>query len=322
MKVFIPTVAPHHVGGPTTFLRNFYKFSQDSGICLAQNIQESDLFFFPVSAGLRDLYFAFNNKIKSVQRLDGLHYFERNGYSFVKRNLKIQFIYHFLSDYKIFQSEYSKRQCFHIFSPIEQSKYTVIMNGCDLSIFFPDPDKLIEKKIIFVTSGNFRHEDMIKPITDALDRLKGDFILRVIGPVSDQLKFLFNKSYIKLEGSCHLNQSAEIIRDSHIYLFSALNSACPNALIEAVSCGIPIVAYSSGAVSEICHFSTDLLAETPDKILHSMNDFDANNFYEKILKCISEYKKYKELACQNYKSFPLEKMGESYFDFFKKLVVK
>jgi glycosyltransferase involved in cell wall biosynthesis len=249
--------------------------------------------------------------------LDGLHYYERNKFSYIKKNLKIRLIYDYFSDYKIFQSEYSRRQCFEIFHPIDVEKYTIIFNACNRDIFYSNQKKSIQDKISFITTGSFRHLDMIKPIIDALDLLKIDFSLKVIGPISKELIPALNRSYVQIYGSQNPAEMAEQIRNSDVFLFSALNSACPNALIEAVSCGVPVIAYSSGAVPEICHFSPDLIIPTPDKILHKISDFNVEEFSQKVLKCVGNYSYYKALANQYSDLYDLKKMGEAYFNYFK-----
>jgi len=40
-------------------------------------------------------------------------------------------------------------------------------------------------------------------------------------------------------------------RSAHIFFSAEVNSACPNSVIEALSCGLPVVGFDTGALAEI-----------------------------------------------------------------------
>jgi len=43
----------------------------------------------------------------------------------------------------------------------------------------------------------------------------------------------------------------EIDRSAHVLYSSELNGGCPNAVIEALACGLPVVGYATGALPEL-----------------------------------------------------------------------
>jgi glycosyltransferase involved in cell wall biosynthesis len=43
----------------------------------------------------------------------------------------------------------------------------------------------------------------------------------------------------------------EIDRSAHLFFSADLNAACPNAVIEALACGLPVAAFDTGALNEI-----------------------------------------------------------------------
>jgi glycosyltransferase involved in cell wall biosynthesis len=47
-------------------------------------------------------------------------------------------------------------------------------------------------------------------------------------------------------------------RSAHMFFSADLNAACPNAVIEALACGTPVVAYATGALPEMLQNSAGL----------------------------------------------------------------
>jgi glycosyltransferase involved in cell wall biosynthesis len=47
------------------------------------------------------------------------------------------------------------------------------------------------------------------------------------------------------------NEAPEVYRSAHVYVSTKHNDACPNAVIEAMACGLPVVYSASGGVPEL-----------------------------------------------------------------------
>ena len=65
----------------------------------------------------------------------------------------------------------------------------------------------------------------------------------------------------------------EIDRSAHLLFSADLNPACPNAVIEALACGLPVVAFDTGALKELVPVGAGIVVpyggdpwrlETPD----------------------------------------------------------
>jgi len=321
--LFIPFDDINSIGGPATFMRNLKKYLDDVNFNYSLYPNKTKGIFFPIQFDLFTLAeFKWQNGA-IIQRLDGIYYPSKHGKSYIKKNERIKEIYHNFATHIIFQSEYSKKQCFEMFGKKEIGEYSIIYNGVDKKIFFPSEKgryKLGEK-IKFITTGNFRNIDMIEPIILALDKLsdKFDFELLIIGPIdSNRFNSLLNRNYLKLLGPKELPQLAKFLRESDIFIYSHLNPPCPNSVIEAISSGVPIVGFDSGSMSELCHFSRDLLVPVSNNIFQDYIEFDHLKLSKTVQMTVEKFDQIKERALKNISHFDLVDIGAQYVNVFKK----
>jgi glycosyltransferase involved in cell wall biosynthesis len=78
--------------------------------------------------------------------------------------------------------------------------------------------------------------------------------LMVIGDVPARLQADYEKRYsgmITWGGVVKRDQVPVIDRSAHVLFSADLNAACPNSVIEALACGLPVVAFDTGAVKEL-----------------------------------------------------------------------
>ncbi|MCG8569104.1 MAG: glycosyltransferase family 4 protein, partial [Spirochaetes bacterium] len=294
IMLFIPFSLYNKVGGPATFMNNLKYFMDTHNLHYSETCHKADAIFFPITYNLKTL-----NKLKKkykqiIQRLDGVYYPSKHGEKYIELNSEIKKIYLDYATHIIFQSEYSKKQCFELFGLKNQDEYTIIYNGVNKKIFFPNPQENLRKnkKVKFVTTGNFRNIDMIEPIVKALDELNNDFEfeLNVVGPITKKsLESYFQRGYIHLLGTKTLTQIAEILRENHIFLYSHLNPPCPNSVLEAVSCGLPVVGFDSGSMKELLSFSDELLASVSTDVFQKYEDFNYLLLKEKLMQVVQDY---------------------------------
>jgi len=321
--LYIPFKKFRSVGGPSSFMNNLKEYLDAVGYGYSEFVWKSRTIFFPMGYPLRYLKLLKLAGWKVIQRLDGVYYFSKHGQAFKKFNRLQEIIFKKYADYVIFQSEHSKQQVFEMFGEIPKEKYSIIYNGANKNIFYPAKGKEeLSGRIKFVTTGSFRNLDMIEPIVLALDKLKADFNfeLHTVGPVTNPgLKCFFERDYIVNHGSVDLQSVSEILRDSDIFIYSHLNPPCPNSVIEAISCGLPVVSFDSGSMKELCSFSKDLLAEVNNEVFQKYEDFDYNKLAEKIELAVTAYNKYKQISMENAQNFPFEKCGNNYIDVFRQI---
>jgi len=295
-KLYIPFNKYEYLGGPATFMNNLRHYLKKSKYLFTENINQADSIFFPISYNLNTLDYFRDNNLPIIQRLDGIYYPSQHGSDYININLPIKKIYLEYASYIVFQSNYSKSQCFAMFGNIPENKYSIIPNGVNKKIYYPSDSNNLNKNIQFVCTGIFRKPAMLEPIIKALDKLKDkySFTLNVVGVITDNtLTHYLNRSYIKCHGKKKPKEIADIFRSSDIYLHTQINDNCPNAVIEAISCGLPVVGFDSGAMSELCFFSKDLLAYVSDNIFQEYKDFDYNKLADKIELSVANISYYK-----------------------------
>ena len=321
------------IGGPSTFMQNlegYLKEKQFNYYSNFKHLEKARGIFFPVSFDKYFLDFFKQNSFPVIQRLDGVYYPSKHGQAFEELNKDIRDIYQNYADFIIFQSNYCRQQCFEMFGEKPPGKYSIIINGADKKIFFPSRININGKAAVpeifrIITTGSFRNVDMIEPVILALDELSKNcrFILTIAGPVlNDKIRRLLNRKYIRHISKASLMQIARYLRASDILVYSHLNPPCPNSVIEAICCGIPVAGFKSGAMRELLFFANDLLADVPDKIFQEYPDFNPDLLKEKIEYAFNNYIEIKKRALNYSHLYSFNETGDKYLKVFNQLLGK
>jgi len=326
--LFIPFENKENIGGPSTFMTNLKEYLSLKSFNFLSNprkLKESSGIFFPISYDKNVLSYFKNNSLPIIQRLDGIYYPSKHGREFEELNEDIKDIYFNYSTHIIFQSQYCKRQCFEMFGKLPDNKYSIIYNGADKKIFYPEKrvDNKKNNNIKLITTGNFRNIDMIEPVIMALDILSANykFEFTVIGPISNKkISQLIKRPYIKYIKKLNLKKVADYLRASDIFIYSHLNPPCPNSAIEAISCGIPVISFDSGSMSELLFFAEDLLAPVSDKIFQEYREFNPVLLKNKIEYALKNPDPLKKRAMEYHNLYSFENTGDSYINLFNQLL--
>jgi len=265
-----------------------------------------------------------SSKRKVFQRLDGVFYDpEKSDFDEV-RNRQLRSVYHDLADGLIFQSAYSQQQCeYYLGKPESGASSCIICNGTNLNVFHPNllKSSICNREIRFITTGNFRDREMLLPILNALDHLNEKFELKleIVGPIAADLQLDFGfRSYVQLAGMCDRLAISQKLQQADIFLFSFLNPNCPNSVIEATACGLPVVGFRSGAMEELCDFNSALLANlnTKNPIIHKRSEIEAgaDELSKKIEICIQQYEEFRDNAIRARERFDIERVVEAYLN--------
>lgn len=317
MSFYLPFERFEQVGGPSTFMQNLKQEFQQSSYVWSSKPSEADGLLFPVTFDINQLKQFRRLKKPIIQRLDGIFYPEKHPKNHHQKNAQIRLIYHCFATHIIFQSQYSKTQVFTRFGEIPENRYSIIYNGVNKKVFNPSKSKSLElpNRIRFISTGNFRNSDMLVPVIRALKQLnkKWNFEYQIIGPIScSKCKKHINEPFIKYDGVFPSFKVSEELRNSDIFLFSSLNPPCPNAILEAISTGLPVVAFDDGSTRELLHFNNELLAKTNDRVFKREQDLNPSNFTQKIEHLLNNFRHYKNTALQNTHLFDMKDCAKNY----------
>jgi len=321
MQLYVPFENYTQVGGPATFMANLKNALDKLHFEYLKHWEEGCAVFFPVQYDLSVLYRTKKTGGKIIQRLDGIYYPSKHGNAYKKLNRLLKIIYLHYSDFVIFQSYYSREQCFKMLGSIPEKRYRIIYNGVDKSLFYPSNKNIrLSNSITFITTGNFRNRDMLEPVVKALDLIDKQFkfTLLVVGPVpSPELVPLLNRHYIKYMGTLKLEEIADLLRTADIFLYSHLNPPCPNSVIEAIASGIPVVGFNSGSMAELLSFAPELLADVSDEVFQNYADFDYNKLKDKILLAVQHFDYFKSKALKHAYLYDMQDTAKQYGEVFQ-----
>lgn len=263
MKIFLPFHVKD-IGGTTTFAKKFKEGMTHHGHDVFFKYRpDYDILFCIVQAPFKYLSEAKHRGKKIVQRLDGVHYWSVQGFRYPLLNLKAKIIRHFFADFTIYQSEYSKYSAEKFLGKKLNDPSAIIYNGVDLDLFSPEGEKTDlrdnpEQKIFFTASA-FRRENQIVPIFDALkiysEKYDGNFKFLIAGTFTEDMTHIKEK-YKNFKNTLFLGKinNADLPKyekSADVFLFTHSNPPCPNNVIEAIACGLPVCGIADGAMSEI-----------------------------------------------------------------------
>ncbi len=224
-----------------------------------------------VIGGTRDLagiWKARRRGVQVVQRLDGMNWIHRKTHTGWKHylqaeygNLILSLIRARLASFIVYQSEFSKQWWERVYG-IVHTPFQIVHNGVDLQFYSPEVpgDKPVDHIRLLLVEGTIGggYEFGLQTAVEIARKLHAANGLAVevmvVGRVSEKLQQVWqDESGLKMSylGQVPMERIPQIDRSAHVLYAADLQPACPNAVIEALACGLPVVGFDTGALKEI-----------------------------------------------------------------------
>jgi len=230
----------------------------------------------------------------------------------------------------IFQSTFSKNMVEQVFN-IKVKNYKIIVNGTDRTIFNNYGENLreelnIEKNaLVFISSAKWRGvkrlDDVINVFKEFKKRYKKKTYLIIIGKEGKNKDGIIYIPHIDNE------ELPKYLRTGDIYLYLSWIDNCPNSVIEAISCGLPVICSNQGGTNEIIKLTRGGI------IVKADNELDFSNIYldnppkpnykeiiEAMLKMSNNLEKYKKEI--KFEEIDIDNVAKKYVNFIKQTLKK
>ena len=254
-----------------SFREKLVKGLAQRGVGISYDLGDTPYDAILVIGGTRDLaglWRARHRGVRVVQRLDGMNWIHRKTRTGLRHYLRAEYgnfilsiIRSHLADQIIYQSEFSHDWWQRVYGE-SRLPCSVVLNGVDLDRYTPDGprDLPVDRVRLLMVEGTIGsgYEMGLEIAIHTAERLVESYNrkveLMIVGRVNPglqkewQTKSRVDVTYV---GEVPGERIPEIDRSAHVLYAADLNPACPNSVIEALACGLPVAAFDTGALPEI-----------------------------------------------------------------------
>ncbi len=264
----VPTV--DGIGGGASFRNKFEAGLKARGVNVTHDPEDSPdaILVIAGTKNIAPLVRARRRGVRIVQRLDGVNWIHRKRNTGIRHfmraeygNFVLSFIRAQVATHILYQSEFSHRWWEDWYGK-PRAPFTIIHNGVDLDTYSPHDagGASLDHYRLLVVEGNLGGgydmglDHAIALAETLAEKYSFPMELMVVGKITDEhAARVLARAHIPIlwEGAVAHEQIPEIDRSAHLLFSADLNAACPNSVIEALACGLPVAAFDTGALNEL-----------------------------------------------------------------------
>ena len=262
------------VGGMVSFQGRLAAGLKERGIEVVFNPRLRPLDAILVVGGTRDLaslWRARRDGIRVVQRLNGMNWMHRHRRTGLRHflrseygNLILGLIRSKLADGIVYQSQFSKDWWERVRGRTGVPN-RIVYNGVDLARYSPEGEKTTFEppapghlRLLMVEGSLGGGYDLGLEwgvgLAERLTRRGIALELVVAGRVTPEVEAVWMaraKIPLRFAGLVKGDEIPALDRSADLFYAADLHAACPNSVIEALACGLPVAALDSGALNEL-----------------------------------------------------------------------
>lgn len=330
-------------GGPAAFQERLIAGAAALGVEVHYDAARPDISAcLVIGAPLRNfsgLLRARLNGKKIVHRLNGMNWLHKVRPSGTLYGLKADFANQRIAWFRryvatdiVYQSQFCADHWNEVYGAVPQ-RSTLIYNGVDTAAFSPGADtakpwRAGEPIRILIAEGNLQHGSEVHlfqtlQLADRLQRETGaPTTLTVIGNAPEPVRERLERDAARAELTVRPDwkgvvSKPELIRyerDASFFISVEPQPACPNAVIEALSVGLPVLGFATGSLRDIV--GTGGIAVDYGADFARLESPDAEALHAGAIRILSERAEFSRAArAIALERFALEKMTRAYLNF-------
>lgn len=265
----------HGVGGMVSFLHKFSMAVEKRGVQVTFDLADEPYSAILVIGGSRQLLSLFRARQRVVQRLDGINWIHRKKPISLKHSLRSEYgnlvlslIRRFVADRIVYQSAFS-RDWWNDWFGVLKTPSSVVHNGIDLESYRPAARIVHAHHRLLVVEGSLGGgyegglANAVRLAEATVGLVSKPLELVVVGDVDDSLKAAWQASSavpISWVGKVARERIPQLMNEADALFSADVHPACPNSVIEALACGLPVVAYDTGSLAELVPASAGFIA--------------------------------------------------------------
>ena len=215
-----------------------------------------------------DLLRARRKGLRLVQRLNGMNWIHRLKHTgaahFLRsewNNFILSFTRRWLAEAVVYQSSFARDWWQTVYGGV-RAPGRVVYNGVDLAEFHPlgPSDLPADRTRLLLVEGRLGggYEIGLENALGLAQRLSRSqprpVELVVVGQVPDALRARCEREapgLLHWRGVVSREEIPFLDRSAHLLFSADLNAACPNSVIEALACGLPVISFATGSLPEL-----------------------------------------------------------------------